>query len=31
MEIVLESAFRNGTIFEDDTPEQVPEYSAGKV
>jgi len=29
MEIDLEAAFRNGTIFEDDTPERVPEYSAG--
>jgi len=27
MEIDLESAFRNGTIIEDDTPEQIIEYS----
>jgi len=26
MEIDLESAFKNGTIIEDDTPETIPEF-----
>jgi len=26
MEIDLESAFKNGTIIEDDTPQTIPEF-----